>query len=220
MGGIEYYRLIQLARDSRTSRIVLKGRLMDCSDFIENYSDFLDRRFEAHSIQAYRDHVTRCPSCTRYNRVVQNGLCLIRDLEPASIQSDFEPRLQTRFYDFQANLARQEKRLFRAASVATISAVALLVVVSIPTLTAGDRPVRLPPLVVDQQALTLTASASFFDFAPSIAPVRTSLFPDYPDDQWLTPRPRRLSLFRAPLKVASARTLSDPEPKPEEASAE
>ena len=183
---------------------------MDCAQFLESYSDFLDRRLEVYPLSEYRDHIVSCRACARYDRVMQRGLCLVRDIELAAADPDFEPRLRERFFHRQEGIARYDAMLSRVASVAMLSAAALLVAVALPTIATSRTSVELPPVVVETPAVYSASSRpTLFDFAASIAPDgKLLLLPDFPEESWLNPRSGRLSLFRAPLRVAP---LSRPE---------
>ena len=52
---------------------------MQCDDFLEGYSDFVDGRFEPPEHAPFERHLERCDACARYDRVVQRGLFICRD---------------------------------------------------------------------------------------------------------------------------------------------
>lgn len=206
--------------DCPGARIVLKGRLMDCSTFLKNYSDFLDRRLEAYPLAAYREHLLSCGACARYDRVIQSGLCLVREIEPAEPTTDFEPRLQHRFFDLQEVLKRREAALAKATSAAMLSMAVILVAVSLPALATDRTTIELPPVVIEEPASSVAPSGvvSFFGLAPSVAATTSPLLlPDFPEGAWLTRPPGRLSLFRQSLGAGTPRQVVD---EPEEESTE
>lgn len=184
---------------------------MDCADFLENHSDFLDRRLEVYPLEAYRDHIAGCPSCARYDRVVQRGLRLVHEIEPTRPAPDFDSALQNRFYQLQGTLARQQAALSRVTAVALLSAAALVLATGLPTLTARESDVDLPPVVVDEPPAELAGagvSASFFNLSASVVPANPILVPDFPKEPWSTQDSGKLSLFRAPLRSSAIQSRS------------
>ncbi len=181
--------------------------------FLNNYSDFLDRRLEAYPLAAYREHLVSCGACARYDRVVQSGLWLVREIEPAEPAVDFEPHLQHRFFDLLEVLRRREAMVAKATSAAMLSIAVILVAVSLPALATDRTTIELPPVVVDEPASSVAPSgmASFFGLAPSIAATTSPLLlPDFPDRAWLTRPPGRLSLFRKSLDAGTRRQVVEP----------
>ena len=181
---------------------------MDCADFLENYSDFLDRRLEIYPLEAYRDHLTSCPSCTRYDRVLQSGLRLVRQIDPPGSDIESESGVQNTLYRLQDSLARQQAMLSRVTGVALMSAAALVLALGLPSLTAKESAVELPPLVIEVPPKELAgaqAPGSFFNLNTSIAPTTPILVPDFPEESWLEPGSEKLSLFRAPLRSSAIR---------------
>jgi len=59
---------------------------MDCSEFLELYSDYRDGRLEDASVaRSVREHVSECEACMHYDALVCRGVMALRsadDLEP------------------------------------------------------------------------------------------------------------------------------------------
>ncbi len=75
--------------------------MVDCSQFLDGYSDFRDDLLEVGQQDDFAAHLTACPSCARYDRVVRRGSSLVRELLPVQPSSDFGPRLQHRIFHLE-----------------------------------------------------------------------------------------------------------------------
>lgn len=135
---------------------------MDCTDFLDRYSDFHDDVLgELSDRIEFERHLSSCPACARYHHVVAQGALLLRDLPDPSFREDFRDRLQHRLY-----LSEVEGRAGRSTPMATplalgMAAAAMLAVAAawgpmveavspvpaaaLPAITAG-----LPPLTVER----------------------------------------------------------------------
>ncbi len=181
---------------------------MECEEFLTDYSDFLDRQFEEHSIVSYCDHLLRCSDCAEYDRVMRRGLELVRGLEQPEARPGLMPRVGERVLG-SGRLSSRGVERGRAALVAGVAAMALSVVGSLAMLNLGGT-AELPPLVVEPAASgevpSLWGPAPKFTTAVNFLQV-----PDLSDGRLFKPPPERLSLFRAPLR-ASRRPPVDDEP--------
>lgn len=72
--------------------------MVDCSQFLDGYSDFRDDLLASDVREAYAAHMAECPGCARYHRVVDRGVHLFRELPQLQASEDFLPRLQHRIY--------------------------------------------------------------------------------------------------------------------------
>ena len=67
---------------------------MDCSNFLDWYSDFRDGLIaDARLLGRLRQHVRRCESCARYDASVRSGVLSVREMYPSP---DFRERLRER----------------------------------------------------------------------------------------------------------------------------
>ena len=67
---------------------------MDCSEFLDSYSDFRDGVItDPQRLRLLRDHYARCLSCARYDASVRNGIRAMGEIEPSA---DFRERLRAR----------------------------------------------------------------------------------------------------------------------------
>jgi hypothetical protein len=70
--------------------------MLDCSCFLDGYSDYRDGLLNSEGSASFRSHMERCPACARYDRVVSRGVeILLRqgEIEPSA---EFGPRLNAR----------------------------------------------------------------------------------------------------------------------------
>jgi anti-sigma factor RsiW len=74
---------------------------MDCSDFLDRYSDYDDSLLSVAELATFQAHLAACPSCARYDRVLRKGRMLARQLPPVHPGHDFVPRLQQRLWRSQ-----------------------------------------------------------------------------------------------------------------------
>jgi hypothetical protein len=170
--------------------------IMECEEFLADYSDFLDRQFVEHALGCYCNHLHSCEACAEYDRVMRSGLHLVRELE--------SPRAsEVLAHHVVASRARTSEygERGRAAVVAGMAAGALFMVGALAVMAPGRGPVELPPVVVETPAAG-DELPSLWGPAPRFSPTVNLLqVPDLTADGLLAPRRDRLSLFRAPLRA-------------------
>lgn len=122
---------------------------MQCEDFLEGYSDFVDGRLEPPEHGTFEAHLDRCESCARYDRVVQRGLFIYRNLPELKPSPDFVPRLRHRLYhvDDQGRFTRTTP--VGSAALVAVAAVGFLAVAWLPFATRLSVEVTLPPVAVE-----------------------------------------------------------------------
>lgn len=185
---------------------------MECEEFLRDYSDFLDRRFEDHSIVSYCDHLLGCTSCAEYDRVVRRGLELVKGLEQPEGRRDLVPRVSERVLGLGPGLSRGAERA-SAGLVVGVAAVGLFLAGSLALLNSREA-AELPPVVVEPAVAD--ELPSLWGPAPKFTPAVSLLrAPDLADGGLLRPRPQRFSLFRAPLRESGLTTLEGREAAPE-----
>ena len=165
---------------------------MDCEEFLSEYSDFLDRRFEEHSLSSYCQHLLACRDCAEYDRVMRRGLHLVRQLDPPSSFEDCVDSLS-----HQLAYRPAGSRLSGAAAVA---AGAFLALALVSLLDAGRATVQLPPVVVEAPD-SRTDLPSLWGPPPRLAPA-TSLYeiPALGTEPFLTRPEEPYSLFRGQVR--------------------
>ncbi|WP_420125798.1 zf-HC2 domain-containing protein [Longimicrobium sp.] len=110
--------------------------MMDCGTFLDGYSDFRDGMLALPDRVAFEAHLRDCASCARYDRVVDGGARVLRDLPELEVSGDFMERLQHRIWHEQddmaaarARLARRSSRRVAAVGMAAAASVAAVAVV-------------------------------------------------------------------------------------------
>lgn len=109
---------------------------MDCSDFLERYSDYDDSMMPSAEAERFREHMAVCPVCTRYDRVLRKGRMLARQLPTVEPSGDFVPRLHMRLWQERD---RPSERWGRSRPVlAALPVLTLLLVAAAAAVLLGD----------------------------------------------------------------------------------
>lgn len=121
---------------------------MTCSDFIRNFSDYIDGKGDSGLREKAERHLDGCADCSRYVDVFERGRRLLRGFPEVEVSDDFRPRLRHRIYHIE-DRAALEASSGSAATAATALAMAVLVVLAAwsPMMT-GNPSVDLAPIVV------------------------------------------------------------------------
>lgn len=121
--------------------------MLDCSEFLEGYSGFRDGTLGEVRSADFEEHLGVCDACARYDRVIRDGVALVRELPEIEPSYDFLPRLQHRIYHLEDDRARA--RQGSGASAVLISGIALAIGATAwaPLLRGGAPVVELPPVV-------------------------------------------------------------------------
>jgi hypothetical protein len=99
-----------------------------CDELLARYGDYLDGLLTPVQVARLQLHIETCAACGRYDRIMQRGLELVRDLPPVEPSPDFEQRLQHRLYhvDDAAALVAQRPAAGAMATFAVAGVLALL----------------------------------------------------------------------------------------------
>ncbi len=121
--------------------------MVDCTQFLDAYSEFRDGLLTRELMQGHEAHLVACSSCARYDRVVEQGIRVFRDLPPVEPSQDFVPRLQHRLYHLEEEM-RSPSGHASGTPVAFTLAIAAIIGVSawMPTIRARPAEFRLPPV--------------------------------------------------------------------------
>lgn len=122
--------------------------MVDCSQFLDGYSDFRDETLDAATYQRFELHLLECAGCARYHRVVCRGVEVFREIPPLAPAPDFLPRLQHRLFHLKDELGEFGTRS-SPASLLLVAAVASVLAFSawLPVLRSQSiAPVPLPPV--------------------------------------------------------------------------
>jgi anti-sigma factor RsiW len=179
---------------------------MDCQDFLEEYSDYLDWRLEEHALVEYRRHVSSCPRCAEYDRVVRSSLQLVRGLDRPEASSEVLPRVQQRVHELYSDARGRWSDFGVALAAAGVTAVVVLLVTSVAV--PRQDALELPPVVVEQartdELPSVFGPAPRFVNSPSLLRV-----PELSGEGLLATPRDRISLFRAPLRAGAEPVAED-----------
>lgn len=117
---------------------------MDCEDFLEGYSDYLDGLLGSAEAERFEAHRLECEHCARYDRVVQRGLQIYRSLPNPDPSPDFLPRLRHRIYHIEDGIPLNDVRHGGSAALVAVAAVGLLAFAWLPFATSVPVEVELP----------------------------------------------------------------------------
>src|SRR5690606_36943671 len=122
--------------------------MVDCSTFLDDYSEFRDGLLGRELERSFRDHLEACPACARYDRVIEQGTRLFRDLPPVEPSHDFVPRPQHRLFHLEEEM-RRPGRAGSGASVAFTLAIAAVIGASawMPAMRPRPAEFHLPPVL-------------------------------------------------------------------------
>jgi hypothetical protein len=145
--------------------------MVDCSQFLDGYSDFRDGLLQGAVLKEYEEHLSVCSSCSRYDRVVGRGAQIFRELPPLDPSYDFLPRLQHRIYHLEEETRRSGRRA-SGTSVALTLAITVMLGMAAWAPTVRPRPavVELPPVAAHAPHRAAPVPV-LFRAGPLLAPV-------------------------------------------------
>ena len=123
---------------------------MNCTDFLDRFSDYVDGSAPIEEIEAMERHLAECTACGRYRVVVEQGASLLKALPEPELREDFVPRLRHRIYDLDSERALQATQSATPALTVLGIAILLTALAWAPVLRWGVREVRLEAIVVDR----------------------------------------------------------------------
>lgn len=144
--------------------------MVDCSQFLDQYSEFRDGLLPVERMCALQEHLDDCASCARYDRVVEEGIRVFRDLPEVEPSQDFIPRLQHRLYHLEDEM-RHPAHHASGTSVAFMLTIAAVIGVSawMPAVRPRPAVVHLAP-VVAHAPLRVEAERVLFRAGPLLTP--------------------------------------------------
>lgn len=144
---------------------------MRCEEFLEGYSDYLDGLLSQPERERFNEHLDGCDSCTRYDRVVQRGLTVVRSLPRVNPPSDFLPRLRHRIYHIEDDIPFSGARPGGSAALVAVAVVGLFAVLWLPFASHVPIEVELPAVAVERPAPEVAEERplpSLFDPGPFV----------------------------------------------------
>ncbi|HET8654725.1 MAG TPA: zf-HC2 domain-containing protein [Longimicrobiaceae bacterium] len=171
--------------------------MLNCSDFLEGYSDFRDGLLPAARYREFERHAETCDACARYHRVIGGGVEAFRSLPDVEPSEDFEWRLRHRLLLLEEEQQRQASGSGASAAVTIGIALAIGASAWLPALRARQAVVRLPPVVALAPAERSVIGNPFPSAPPLPAPTLLLPAPRFIDEPLLPPvsRPGDLHLY-------------------------
>jgi anti-sigma factor RsiW len=84
---------------------------VDCSEFLDRYSDYRDGLLSALQRAAFQAHLTECAACARHDAAVTRGVDLLLKMREIQPSSDFRIRLRRRLLEDEGALERGSRSL-------------------------------------------------------------------------------------------------------------
>lgn len=78
--------------------------LMTCQEFLARHAEYMDELLNQQEVARCEAHLATCAACARYDRVVRQGIRLLRATPEIEPSADFFPRLQHRLYHLEDEL--------------------------------------------------------------------------------------------------------------------
>jgi len=124
---------------------------MQCTGFLEGYTDFRDGRLDPTLDAAFREHRDACSACAGYDRTIRDGLRLLAELPEAESSEDFMPRLTHRLYNVdQGVLDTASNRFLGSAALVAVASVGLLALFWLPFAASVPVELELPAVAVER----------------------------------------------------------------------
>lgn len=83
---------------------------MDCSDFLDGYSDYDDSLLPPADEAAFRDHLEVCASCQRYDRVLRKGRMVARQVSGPAPSREAIPGMRQGLWTDSGHAGRWRSR--------------------------------------------------------------------------------------------------------------
>lgn len=116
---------------------------MTCSEFLDQYSEFIDHRLSLPAVARVRQHLRECDGCARYHRVMTRGRGALDELPYVEPSADFYVDLRKRLASErrEEGLVPDRRSDGPGVLVALGVAAALVGIVWSPLLESGEPPV-------------------------------------------------------------------------------
>ena len=159
---------------------------MTCKQFFRVFSDYHDGVAPDDVVRRVEAHMSACASCRQYERVVSEGVAVLRGEGDVEVPADFDARLRHRLFHVDEEDALLNHANSGATALAVLSiALVLTAVAWSPMLRPGVPQVELSPLVVSTppQPTRFRPNVVAFPFPPSaVRPVQSARMAGLWDD--------------------------------------
>jgi anti-sigma factor RsiW len=106
--------------------------VLSCSEVLARHSEYIDGELPAAEAEVVRAHLSACPSCSRYDRVLRKGVHLLVERPRSEADADFLRSLHSRLaYEGERSAMRP---ITFAASASVSVAVLLAIAAWLPAL--------------------------------------------------------------------------------------
>jgi hypothetical protein len=163
--------------------------MVTCADFLTEYADLRDGASGSARAAMLREHARECGSCARYDRVLNDGVDVLRGLGVVEPSYDFMPRLQHRIFqvDLEKSLDRQRAS---GASVVLTMGLALAIAATAWAPLLGRRQVVIElPAIAAHAPHQVKALPSVFSSGPLFPRSPSAGFADAPMGIFNRPSP-------------------------------
>lgn len=149
---------------------------MECQEYLEGYSEYLDERLDVERRATFRAHQEGCSGCRRYDRVIRRGVKVWRSLPEVEPSPDFLPRLRHRLYHVDDAESLAAERPLGSAALVAVAAVGFLALAWLPFATQMSVEVQLPAVAVEAPVPEASprTPASLFGPGPFLTPASAS----------------------------------------------
>lgn len=120
---------------------------MDCKEFLDKHSLYVDLMCSALEENEMREHARRCAKCSRHDMLVRRSLLLVRNLPTIEPSVGFRERLNERLRSSAPVETRRIRYRPRLRHYAVAAGLAFLGVLAATVRTRPTDPVRLAPVV-------------------------------------------------------------------------
>lgn len=100
--------------------------MLTCTEFFEEYSDYRDGLLGSRRREDFLTHLRHCPSCARYDRVLDRGAAVCRELPQVEPSADFMTRLQLRLQSLDRETTLRDRRASGTSLGITVAIAAAL----------------------------------------------------------------------------------------------
>ncbi len=181
---------------------------MDCREFLSRYSDYDDSLLSSAELERFHDHMSRCASCARYDRVLRKGRMLVRQAPRLNPGEEFVPRLHPRLWQEHVERPRHSGRV--SAGMATALAGFTVVVVSVWAVvlidSASSADIAADGAAEPGSAVAAELGSAALELAPQYVRAPGRLQPDRHQAGWRVLPPAH----EAPPRDWSARRVDQP----------
>jgi anti-sigma factor RsiW len=119
---------------------------MDCRQFLENHTSYVDLHCSAIEEREFQQHVASCQRCARHDTMVRRSLLLVKSLPTIEPSPDFRTRLEARLRLVQPEVTAPRFRPSLSAFAAVAAGLVIAAALAGNAL-RSDNVIRMAPVV-------------------------------------------------------------------------